>query len=335
MPPRLRVCADPSCDHVYTATNKFCTRHRMRTAICKQSGCGREFTSAGGRYCSRHRYPERECLVDGCTHRFRASNRICSACRETFRECASDGCDTFYKGNARHCRACLTPERTCAAPDCLTVFRGTTRLCWEHRAVDRTCEADDCENTYRGTTLLCLSCRTVERECIKEGCTTVYWGDRAMCNDCRMSDRICPDCEREFRGRTTRCGPCWWAQIPADVRSAISRASGNAYRARKLAAQVAGPVPAAEYERIRTEALCVYCGGAATEVDHIRPLATHGGWEHISNLVPACRSCNASKSDRLLTEWDQVRVFRAVRASEKVAVEYECQRQELVGVRQT
>jgi len=329
LPPRLRVCEDSSCNHVYTATNRFCTRHRMRTVTCKEPGCGAVFTSAGSRYCSRHRYPERECAADGCTHRFRGGNRVCSACRARWRECATKNCDTVYKGNARHCRDCLTPVRRCVDPGCPTVFRGTTLRCWDHRAVERTCEGGGCENIYRGTTRLCVSCRTMERECANADCVNVYWGDRSHCNDCRKSDRVCPDCGRDFWGRTTRCASCWWAQLPTDVRSAITRARNNARRARKLAAQVAGPVSAAEYEAIRAEGPCVYCGGEATEVDHIRSLALHDGWEHPSNLVPACRTCNASKGDRLLTAWDQLRVFRAVRVSEKVAAEYERQLSEL------
>ncbi|MFB7755137.1 HNH endonuclease [Streptomyces sp. NPDC056121] len=142
---------------------------------------------------------------------------------------------------------------------------------------------------------------------------------------------MCADCGRDFWGRTTRCASCWWAQLPKDVRSAVSRARSNSRRARLLAAQVAGPVSAAEYEVIRTGGPCVYCGGEASEVDHIRPLAVHGGWEHPSNLVAACRNCNASKGSRLLTEWNQALVFEAVRRSEKVAAEYERQLSELVS----
>lgn len=41
---------------------------------------------------------------------------------------------------------------------------------------------------------------------------------------------------------------------------------------------------------------CVYCGAAADHADHLVPLA-RGGMHCISNLVPACASCNRRKSD--------------------------------------
>lgn len=44
---------------------------------------------------------------------------------------------------------------------------------------------------------------------------------------------------------------------------------------------------------------CRYCGGEATEVDHIIP-KSKGGTDDAKNLVAACRSCNASKGDHSL-----------------------------------
>ncbi len=40
--------------------------------------------------------------------------------------------------------------------------------------------------------------------------------------------------------------------------------------------------------------LCAYCTSAANEIDHVVPLS-HGGGNEISNLVPACGSCNRRK----------------------------------------
>lgn len=48
--------------------------------------------------------------------------------------------------------------------------------------------------------------------------------------------------------------------------------------------------------------LCLYCGQTGGEIDHVIPL-TRGGRDSIGNLVPACRSCNASKNSRTITEW--------------------------------
>jgi HNH endonuclease len=97
----------------------------------------------------------------------------------------------------------------------------------------------------------------------------------------------------------------------------------NARRARRSAAQVAGPVPLKVYETIMASGPCVYCGDVATTVDHVRPLI-QGGWEHESNLVPACRFCNFSKGPRLLTEWRLPdRVTYGIEHSPKVAAEYE------------
>lgn len=49
--------------------------------------------------------------------------------------------------------------------------------------------------------------------------------------------------------------------------------------------------------------VCVYCGdGWDLCADHVVPLSK-GGSNEEDNLVCACRPCNTSKSDKLLSEW--------------------------------
>lgn len=49
---------------------------------------------------------------------------------------------------------------------------------------------------------------------------------------------------------------------------------------------------------------CQYCGvrGTKLECDHKHPVA-RGGSHDDENLVTACRTCNRSKRDKLITEW--------------------------------
>jgi 5-methylcytosine-specific restriction endonuclease McrA len=52
---------------------------------------------------------------------------------------------------------------------------------------------------------------------------------------------------------------------------------------------------------------CFYCHQRRPlTMDHVIPLS-RGGRHSIGNLLPACASCNASKSARFLTEWRRVR----------------------------
>jgi len=59
---------------------------------------------------------------------------------------------------------------------------------------------------------------------------------------------------------------------------------------------------------------CQYCGKAAPDavlqVDHIRPVSK-GGDNEIVNLVTSCRSCNAGKSDRELSDDAAIQKQRA------------------------
>lgn len=54
-------------------------------------------------------------------------------------------------------------------------------------------------------------------------------------------------------------------------------------------------------------AVCAYCGDAATEWDHFRPLVVAqkptGYISEIHNLVPACGKCNQSKGNKHWREW--------------------------------
>lgn len=52
---------------------------------------------------------------------------------------------------------------------------------------------------------------------------------------------------------------------------------------------------------LRDNFTCVYCGKYGNTIDHIFP-KSKGGTNDWSNLCCACSSCNATKSNRILTE---------------------------------
>jgi len=66
----------------------------------------------------------------------------------------------------------------------------------------------------------------------------------------------------------------------------------------------AGNVTAGELRAVRAlyGTQCLYCGAAATAMDHVIPLA-RGGAHAASNLVPACTTCNSRKRDSLPLEF--------------------------------
>lgn len=62
---------------------------------------------------------------------------------------------------------------------------------------------------------------------------------------------------------------------------------------------------------------CSYCGGEATEVDHIEPRA-RGGATTPANLVATCRPCNKGKGIRTPGEWRRDETYaRVVREAER------------------
>lgn len=77
------------------------------------------------------------------------------------------------------------------------------------------------------------------------------------------------------------------------------RAANRRYKARLRAAGAGLTV--AEVDALLAWP-CFYCDAPSTELDHAVPVS-RGGLHDKDNLLPACRSCNASKGDKLLKEW--------------------------------
>lgn len=60
-----------------------------------------------------------------------------------------------------------------------------------------------------------------------------------------------------------------------------------------------------QYQLTENRGVCTYCNRESeTTFDHIIP-KDNGGPDEISNMVPACQSCNSSKSNTNLLDWHQ------------------------------
>lgn len=248
-----------------------------------------------------------------CGNEFRGAHARCAPCRTTDRTCAD--CKQPFRGRGLKCDLCRRTRRVCT--ECKTPFLGNAMRCPSCWSTRRICE--ECGTSFRGTSYRCQSCRATERVCVE--CERSFKGLTSRCEGCQAVERACDECHRAFRGRERKCGICRWNALPPEMRAARLRSAGNRRRALRRDAQVAGPVPAEVYAAILESGPCVYCGCAAEHVDHVRPLFQEG-WEHESNLVPACETCNLSKREKLLDQWIPERVTHGVLASVKVAIEY-------------
>ncbi len=82
------------------------------------------------------------------------------------------------------------------------------------------------------------------------------------------------------------------------------RARAARRRSRRVAAS-GSDLTAEEWHRILDAwKRCAYCGadGAALQKDCVLPIS-RGGRYTLENVVPACRSCNASKCNEEVTSW--------------------------------
>jgi Restriction endonuclease len=87
---------------------------------------------------------------------------------------------------------------------------------------------------------------------------------------------------------------------PAQTR----RARASRRRARRVAASGSDLTDAEWFRILDAWARCAYCGadGIALQKDCVLPIS-RGGRYTLDNVVPACRSCNASKCNEEVTAW--------------------------------
>lgn len=132
----------------------------------------------------------------------------------------------------------------------------------------------------------------------------------------------CADCDMLLPGRpwgaaessAGRGGPrrCTKCRAAKSLRRRLPREEVATRDATKKAKRVAMEIAAGGISRnayVHLVALwkrrgrtCVWCGGLGETVDHVIPLS-RGGNSFEGNLVPACRSCNSSRANRLVIEW--------------------------------
>ncbi len=88
------------------------------------------------------------------------------------------------------------------------------------------------------------------------------------------------------------------------------RARLSRRRRRRVAASGSDLTDAQWFAILEAWARCAYCGadGVALQKDCVQPIS-RGGRYTIENVVPACRSCNASKSNDEVTSWMRRRRF--------------------------
>ena len=92
-------------------------------------------------------------------------------------------------------------------------------------------------------------------------------------------------------------------------------------RRRKYAQNVISDLTTKEWDNIQTyfDFKCAYCGKGSVQLtqDHVIPLSKGGNYTK-SNIIPACRTCNAKKNNKLIDEWYSKQKFYSKNREEKI-----------------
>lgn len=266
------------------------------------------------------------------------------------RKFCTKNCGTKYAiaNNKRRCEIDGCDKRHVAKGMCKTHYNNT--LPERHRKVEKTC--DTCGNTcmkyaqadrYAGTycSLRCRddAIRTVWpssplpddhwgrwygastslfiRECTS--CSvrfTTRWSTKLRCHsECKRREEL----PRFTCGTCHDCGNLFAAEVHGSSISYCSTRCSRRVGRRKRRAREHNAIGDYRYSEImrqyqRQGLVCAYCKQPANglpDPEHVLALS-RGGRNDISNLVAACRACNADKIDLTLEEWKLSRQRRGL-----------------------
>jgi len=120
----------------------------------------------------------------------------------------------------------------------------------------------------------------------------------------RVRGAICRQCGIDFNTPNKHLNTC-----PSCAKeNMLNKVKRRNKHIRYLRRGAAGPHHSdSDWQRLlhRYNGKCAYCGErTALHKDHIIPISK-GGTDSMGNILPACRECNLSKSDKFIVEWKQ------------------------------
>jgi len=176
--------------------------------------------------------------------------------------------------------------------------------------------------TYKGPCVSCGSSDSRTGKFVRKMCANCYRvysynqshpKQQGYCIDCGVNIETkrkitkckrCLSCYRKWKRKTD---PAYLERERKKLKAYASTergketARGCVRRRRARQAQVEHPLTSQEWQVVlkKYDYKCVYCGSKKRiEMDHIVPLSK-GGKHSIQNVLPACRSCNAEKNNKL------------------------------------
>ena len=118
--------------------------------------------------------------------------------------------------------------------------------------------------------------------------------DKISRNNKTAYDKMMADTEK--RAKQYAATAAWYAAHPEVIQAK------NANRDARMKGAPVRDLTRAKWEEIKAAHnwLCVYCGSkpAQLTMDHVIPLSK-GGSHTKGNIVPACKSCNSSKGNKI------------------------------------
>ena len=221
----------------------------------------------------------------------------------------------------------------CVAPDCEKEARGWqggSIYCNAHRLLSQrhgrldtvkqpnvglTCSVEWCDKVCKSgadkfAKGMCASCHSRLQRTGTTELSHLMLKRKGIWRTCSVDG-----CEKNEQGESTYCHAHWnkLVYLPKGGQ-AVHNYNTRLYRARRYKAESDEHTIPELHQYWRTKGIdpkrCTYCdawhtkwghGWKWSQGDHVVPL-NKGGTDTMGNIVPCCRSCNASKADRILYE---------------------------------